>query len=413
MSKDNNKNILTGQQIGLLGGPLYTVYKVLGAAKLAEATNGKAVFWMETNDADFNEINHFSFIDSGSKLKTVKWDIDSEGYSCGNIKIDGILPGLLSGFFDSLTQTENTKELKDTIISFYEEGKTLGEASGKFFKWLFENIEVDIFDPSDKAFRDFSKKILLEESRQTVDGEQCNAFILRENKRLAFFKRDGSYFLRNGDEIDPSDHTLLPNVKTRSVCQDAWFGTAAYIAGPGEQKYLEEIRPFFKRHKIVQAETVPRMSIDLIEPRVKRDMEKLKISIDDINNFSEEELSFNLVRNYTGFDMKMTKTESKAAENKFISEMKKLGLGGKWFEKELGKISEKAIGMKRREVKEKSAQILKRVKNIYGMLRPLGKRQERVLNIVYYMNLFGGRRFVKFLYENYNSENSVLEIKNG
>ncbi|MCP5106082.1 MAG: bacillithiol biosynthesis BshC, partial [bacterium] len=62
--------VVTGQQIGLLGGPLYTVYKVLGAAHLAGKLNGNAVYWLETNDADFNEINHIDYLDAQGQLKT-------------------------------------------------------------------------------------------------------------------------------------------------------------------------------------------------------------------------------------------------------------------------------------------------------------------------------------------------------
>ena len=77
-----NKPILTGQQIGLLGGPLYTTYKVLGAIHYSKSIGGTPVYWLETNDADFDEIKSFHFIDKENGLKTLTWDINSKGYSC-------------------------------------------------------------------------------------------------------------------------------------------------------------------------------------------------------------------------------------------------------------------------------------------------------------------------------------------
>ena len=95
------KTVITGQQIGLLGGPLYTTYKVLGAIHYAREIGGKHIYWMENNDADFNEINHIDYIDARGALRTLTWDIDSQGYSCGLIEIESSLVETLNEFFAS------------------------------------------------------------------------------------------------------------------------------------------------------------------------------------------------------------------------------------------------------------------------------------------------------------------------
>ena len=93
--------VVTGQQIGLLGGPLYTTYKVLGAIHHADKINGDAVYWLETNDADFNEINHIDYLDAQGQLRTLTWDIDGQGYSCGFIEVDHSLVEILETFFST------------------------------------------------------------------------------------------------------------------------------------------------------------------------------------------------------------------------------------------------------------------------------------------------------------------------
>ena len=64
------KPVITGQQIGLLGGPLYTTYKVLGALVYSREIGGNAIYWLETNDADFQEINHLDYLDAQGDLRT-------------------------------------------------------------------------------------------------------------------------------------------------------------------------------------------------------------------------------------------------------------------------------------------------------------------------------------------------------
>ena len=102
MREKGKKRYVTGQQLGLLGGPLYTTYKVLGALHYAEKNRGEAVYWLETNDADFNEINQIHYIDSDKNLRSLKWEIDSKGYSCGRIQVDEKLVSILNEFFNTI-----------------------------------------------------------------------------------------------------------------------------------------------------------------------------------------------------------------------------------------------------------------------------------------------------------------------
>lgn len=125
MTDKGVKIFVTGQQLGLLGGPLYTTYKVLGAHYHAEQCSGRAVYWLETNDADFNEINHIDFIDSKGELKSLKWDIDSKGYSCGSIPVDDKLIRILKEFFDLIVETEYTDKLKRVVFDSYVPGGCL------------------------------------------------------------------------------------------------------------------------------------------------------------------------------------------------------------------------------------------------------------------------------------------------
>lgn len=228
--------IVTGQQIGLLGGPLYTTCKALGAIHLARQLGGKAVYWLETNDADFNEINHLEYLDGGGQLRALTWELDSQGFSCGLIEIDASLVDLLTRFFETLRQTEFTPALREMALRCYAPGRTLGDASILLAHELFGRLGVELFDPSQPAFKAFIKPMLLREADKTPVGEQGNFFCMIGKRRMAVFRDERGFALRDGTRIALEDFDLVPNVKTRNICQDAYFQTTAYIAGPGDRK---------------------------------------------------------------------------------------------------------------------------------------------------------------------------------
>ncbi|MBL8993414.1 MAG: bacillithiol biosynthesis BshC, partial [Spirochaetia bacterium] len=106
----------TGQQIGLLGGPLYTTYKVLGAAKLAAEKKGKAVYWLETNDADFEEISKLSFINASGELQHLVWEKKTGGQTSGSVLVDESLRALLENYFSALPKTEDRDPLRELAL---------------------------------------------------------------------------------------------------------------------------------------------------------------------------------------------------------------------------------------------------------------------------------------------------------
>ncbi len=412
MRKNEVATFVTGQQLGLLGGPLYTTYKVLGTLHYAKRSKGRAVYWLETNDADFNEINQIHYIDSEKNLRSLKWDIDSKGYSCGNIPVDEKLVSVLNEFFNTIKVTEHTSELKEMALDCYAPGRTLGEASASLAAKLFEGFDLEIFDPSSVEFIEFSRHILLNEAESTSEGEQCNLFYMDGDRRRAVFKKEGKYLDRGGVEIDLLSSELVPSLKTRSICQDAYFLTAAYIAGPGEIKYLKELGRNFKFHNVKPAEVIPRMSIDLVEPSVKRVLGKLGNDISDIDKINKDEMIRLKIKDLTGFDKKKLVLRSDKIVDNLISELKDTGLSADKLGKKLKVDIKELIGIKRKSDKEKSESVIRQTEMLYKHLRPFGKKQERVFNIFYYMNLYGGREFIKQIYERYDNSVKLMETGN-
>lgn len=405
--------VVTGQQIGLLGGPMYTTYKVLGAIRLAQELKGEAVYWLETNDADFNEINHIDYLDADGELRRLAWDIDSGGYSCGLIDIDGSLVDILETFFSQLRQTEFTADLKETVLRCYQPGRTLGEASRLLAAELFSGLPLALFDPAAEEFRTFSRPLLMREAESTPDGRQCNLFIMKGKRREAVFKSGGEYRLRDGPVVKIEDHDLVPNVRTRSVCQDAYFRTHTYVAGPGEVAYLRELTDRFQFHNVKPAAVQPRMSVSLIEPKTRRLLTRTGLTIEGILELHRDELGEKILRESGGFDFKKLQGEADRLSRQYIEQLESLGLETGEVRSVLTKAVQAAAGRRRAREKENLEQLIRAARYLSDNLKPGGKPQERVFNVFYYMNLYGGKGFIRWLYDNYDFKAAVLEVVHG
>lgn len=406
-------NFVTGQQTGLLGGPLYTAYKVLGAIFHAKQNNGRAVYWLETNDADFNEINHIDFLDADGQLRTLTWDIPSQGYATGHIPVDRNLIGILETFFSHLRPTEFTPVLRELALDSYQEGLPLAEASVRLARNLFGSFPVQLFTPFDPDYRAFIQPMLRAEARHTPEGGQCHCFCLADKQRKALFRGGDRFFTREGLEVNIEATELVPNVKTRSVCQDAWFQTDTYIAGPGEAAYLAELGPFYQFHHVRPARVQRRMSLLLLDQRALRMAAKNNLAIDAAVQTDKNELLGALLTRSSGFSPRDAQNKTEALMNDFLAQMQLLNpepADIKLLRQALRDGVKKMLGSIRAREKEKAESLLRDTAFLSDFLRPFGKKQERVFNIFYFMNLYGGMGFLQFLLAEYAPEKTQLEI---
>jgi uncharacterized protein YllA (UPF0747 family) len=209
---------------------------------------------------------------------------------------------------------------------------------------------------------------------------------------------------------------LVPNVKTRSVCQDAYFHTHTYVAGPGEVKYLPELDPVYEYHGVQKAAVQPRMSVTLVEPKVKRLMEKMEIHLEGIFEYTREELIKEVMEELVGFDFKEALKRADELTGELAEKLQAIGLEPpeiKPLKRALQGEIKIAFGKVRAREKKKHEKVLKNVGFLSDSLKPFGKKQDRVFNIFYYMNLYGGKAFINWLYDHYDTDREILEIEHG
>jgi uncharacterized protein YllA (UPF0747 family) len=403
--------IVTGQQIGLLGGPLYTAYKVLGAAKLARQKSLPAIFWLETNDADFNEINHFSFLDKQQQLQTLTWKKDSQGYSSGYIETDRELTDLIEQMFAVLQPTSHTAALRQFFIDLYQPGRLLAECARILSAHWFSRFGVEVFDPQNPDFRQFSRTILLREAENTPMDQQCHLFCLIGKRREALFRREQGYFLRSGEKVELEKLELLPNVKTRNICQDAYFDTDSYVAGPGERSYIADLDEGYLFHQVKKPQIVSRMSITLIEPRVARFLRKQSLTAAEIINTTAADASNRILQQASGLDVKSIAANADEFTDRYLNQLSGLNLNAKKIARVLKPAVKEETGRLRAELKQLQQKQLAELQAAYQSVLPFNQPQERVFNLLYFMNLYGGETFLDWLYDHYDQKINTLEIK--
>jgi uncharacterized protein YllA (UPF0747 family) len=202
----------------------------------------------------------------------------------------------------------------------------------------------------------------------------------------------------------------VPNVKTRNVCQDAYFQTHTYIAGPGEIVYIKELEPIYEFHGVAKSWVVPRMSITLLEPRVTRALKKYTIRLQDVVELEKSELLKIVLKAQTGFDYQELTHKAKQLTKEYIDNLKQVGIDISKTAPSLQQAIKDQLGERRAQEKAKTDTLLKAVGNLSDLLMPFGKRQERVFNIFYYMNLYGGLSFLDWLFERYDPALDILTI---
>ena len=404
--------IVTGQQIGLLGGPLYTTYKILGAVALARETDGRAIYWLETNDADFEEINHVTILNREHQLVTHRWELDTGGRSTGTIPVNEALVDLLNRVFDDLPETSFTPALRGLALDCYKPGMSLGEASMELARQLYGFLGVEPFDPSSPDFLQAVRPILEKACIETPAGTQCPAFARIGDVRHGLFRDAPGFVLRNGDRVELREVVLLPNRDTRPVCQDAFFNTHTYVAGPAEVRYLETLKDLYTTNGVSPARVQPRMSVTLIDPRTNRLLDRSCLSMETLMDIDPDQLHGLILKDCGNVDMNELQSDAHAAVESLLNRMNQLKLDDPGFRKTVSRGLKELLGKKRAEQKKMLARQIADGEELLRRLKPGGKPQERVFPVFMYMNRHGGTGFLEWLMTNHMFERQNLEIIN-
>ena len=152
--------VVSGQQVGLFSGPLYTIYKALSAVKLAGClmqrnTKAVPVFWMATEDHDFPEVAKAEFIARDCRLVGVEVPsaLHKEGQPVGGVVIDSSIDAVLTQLLETLPSSEFTADLEAVLRDAYRPGRGYGEAFARMMTSLLGRHGLVLLDPLDQRLK--------------------------------------------------------------------------------------------------------------------------------------------------------------------------------------------------------------------------------------------------------------------
>lgn len=325
--------VTTGHQLNLFTGPLYFLYKIITAINLAKALKAKyptydfvPVYWMATEDHDFEEINYFNF-----KGKKFRWNRESSG-PVGRLTTDG-LEDFLSVFELELGSGNNAAEIKRLFHDAYVSHNNLTDATRFLANELFGKYGLVIIDADDaqlkREFSPFVKEELLNQTSNKfvletteklkdyniqVNPREINLFYMEDGLRERIVFQDGIYFINNTQkqfsekemvsELENYPEKFSPNVIMRPLYQEVILPNLCYIGGGGEIAYWLELKSFFDAVNVTFPILLLRNSVLLATQKQAAKADKLVLGWTDlflrpqelankkIQSFSEFELDF-------------------------------------------------------------------------------------------------------------------------
>ncbi len=303
LEKDNCYTVVTGHQLNLFTGPLYVILKMIttinACEELKKAYPDKEfvpVYWMASEDHDFEEINHFHF--NGS---TYKWDTDQSG-AVGRFTLDDIKPLLAK-----------VAAFPPLFLKAYQGAKTLSEAVRHYMNSLFGDYGLVVLDADDrrlkKMFTEVMRDDILNNSIQPlvdntserldsagfktqVNARQINFFYLEDDLRLRIENTDSGFTLVDGDRdfsreemetiISDTPEKLSPNVILRPVYEEMILPNLAYCGGPSELIYWLQLTAIFEKYDLAFPMLLPRNFAMIIPQHLERKWNKTRCSLNDL-----------------------------------------------------------------------------------------------------------------------------------
>jgi bacillithiol biosynthesis cysteine-adding enzyme BshC len=312
LKEQNTFTITTGHQLNLFTGPLYFLYKIISTINLCEELSDKfpeqnfvPIYWMATEDHDFDEINYFNF--AGKK---VSWN-RKDGGAVGRFSTNG-LADVFEVFSNHLGSSKNAKYLKCLFSDAYINHHNLADATRFIANTLFNDFGLVIIDGDDTnlkqlfnpfvkdelenntSFTEVSKTILEFEKNYKiqVNPRDINLFYLGDDFRERIIFEDNLYKVNNTDitfskaeilaEVDHNPKAFSPNVIMRPLYQEVILPNLCYIGGGGEMSYWLELKGYFEKVSIPFPILLLRNSVQVVSEKQSKKLEKLNISYEEM-----------------------------------------------------------------------------------------------------------------------------------
>jgi bacillithiol synthase len=314
--RDGAFAVVTGQQVGLFGGPLMSLFKIASALALAYQVQQAGVdcvpvFWLATEDHDLDEVNQALFLTHDFHLAPFKASTaGTEGAPVAHIRFAEGTKELVARAASLLGESLAADYLRES----YVEGETFSNAFAKLYTRICAEHGLILLDPADAELHRIAVPLfvdalhrspeldqsVLERNRELHDAgyheqvkvtrESTPLFTLVKGVRVPVHRADGVFAVSKerlsgeqlGRHVEAAPENFSANVLLRPVLQDYWLPTLAYIGGPAEVAYFAQAAILYEELLGRITPILPRMSATLIEPRIERLLLKYGVGLPEL-----------------------------------------------------------------------------------------------------------------------------------
>jgi len=330
LSDPTSVAVVTGQQAGLFGGPLFTLLKALTALQLAERVRAEhnvpavAVFWVDAEDHDWDEVKSCGVMDTENAPRHVQLGElpGAHGGPVARVKLNDSITDAISELQSTLPATEFTPALLDDLRRCYEPGIGMADAFARWLERVLGPRGLVVFDASDPAAKPLVADVFAHEIEHAGEtsrlAAEAGAALTARGYHAQVTPNEGSLSLFHmnagrepikvtpdgfqvGDTTQPKG-TLLerartnpvefsPNVLLRPIVQDTIFPTVCYVAGPSELAYLGQLRRVYESFDVPMPLIQQRATATIVDSNAMRFLSKHDVQFETLRAQDEAALN--------------------------------------------------------------------------------------------------------------------------
>jgi len=425
--------VITGQQAGILTGPLYTLYKAMTTIRLAKEQREKLgrpvvpVFWIASEDHDWLEIRETFILNAEGKLAACRLPGDGGGKSVGNQPVPA-WEKIEAQLLGAMPISEFRSSILKQCRQFLEKAENLTQWFALTLQWLVKKWGLIFFDPMLPEFKQLAapmyeqilkmhldvREALTERTEEWVElgfepqiqqtGIDVNLFLSVPERKLIQYGDETFYLKGQGEpwELDVLNSLIAkeperfsPNVVTRPVVQEYLFPTLAYIPGPGELNYWAQLGKVFETLGFVMPILYPRLSVVVLTPSWQKSLKKEALILEDVYLGLEKHRE-RCVKDRDTLNIDERFQQSQTQIEKAYAELEPLeGIHvnvHEWLIRNAAKVNFQLDYLKKKvwQVQRKQcSEVLIRLQQLEDGITPNHTRQERVLNPLSFVGRYG------------------------
>ena len=411
IAQDEVHMVVTGQQPGLFGGPLYTVHKAATAVRLARELNALdsgprvvPIFWNHTDDHDLDEVNRALFVNNNVEVQGIRLDLKRGGEAIRDIGVGHKLEHALATVGDLLPNNEHRSWALDTF-SPRKPDEHFGDGLARLLFRLFGESGLLVIEPRDlpeEAFevlpRWWDQAPMIQDSIKStievlldlgldlsMDPSSTLMFEVHGNRRVA---------MAEGDPVQCVGD-LSPGAVLRPLWQDACLPTIASVVGPGELSYLSVAGPLYRRLGVPSPVLVPRASMTLVEPSLSKLLTRFGWDISDLELGPERLAERALDGEGAGEENQLESISASLDQGvaELISSLRssdpQMVRSAERTKKKVQEELSRLLSKLRNSRQNREGTGTRQIRRIANNLRPRGRPQERMLTVLPFLATHG------------------------